>query len=224
MSLATPPIIASWLLERFTPGEMHEALAGDLEEEFHHGRGKPWYWRQVLSAVFIRQVDRARFHWTAFLFAAVWSAISPSLFLLEIHLIENERLMERFRQLQSPWFTVSKGVLEISIFFLTLWLGLILYGILGAWASRGFDIRRFVRALLLTVPLFLEIWMAVAVATVLINMAFPQRIFNLDQTHASLLQMVISAALSPATVVTFCTMVPSLYLSFPRKPSRSRSL
>jgi len=44
-----PPRLASLLLERLAPG--HEALQGDLEEEFSCGRSRAWYWRQVMAAI-----------------------------------------------------------------------------------------------------------------------------------------------------------------------------
>jgi len=220
---SSPPLLASLLFERFAPGEMHEALAGDLQEEFSHGRGRPWYWRQVLSAIFIGQSTQLRANWTAFLFAALWSAISPSLLFFEVHFVENENLMERIRQLASPWFTVCKEAIEVSAFFFILWIGLALYVSLHAWATRRGSMRRFARALLLTIPLFLRVWMAVAAITVLLAMAFPQRIFDLDRPRATLLQLIIAMAFSPATVVTFCTMVPSLCSSLPDRRSRRKS-
>jgi hypothetical protein len=39
--------LATWLLKHCVS---NEALAGDLTEEYEHGRSRLWYWRQVLSA------------------------------------------------------------------------------------------------------------------------------------------------------------------------------
>ena len=51
MKSQNPPRLAAWLLEHFGPEFNHEALAGDLCEDFKQGRSSGWYWRQVLAAV-----------------------------------------------------------------------------------------------------------------------------------------------------------------------------
>ena len=45
--------MATWLMRRAGPPD--EALAGDLLEEYRHGRSKLWYWREVLVAVTVAQ-------------------------------------------------------------------------------------------------------------------------------------------------------------------------
>jgi hypothetical protein len=47
--MPAPPPLATLLLEWLIPG--NEALRGDLDEEFANGRGRRWYWRQVLAAI-----------------------------------------------------------------------------------------------------------------------------------------------------------------------------
>jgi hypothetical protein len=49
--MAHPPRIAKLLLDWLVPG--HDALRGDLDEEFAAGRGSAWYWRQVFAAIAI---------------------------------------------------------------------------------------------------------------------------------------------------------------------------
>ena len=44
--MRTPPLFARLLLDWLAPG--HEALRGDLEEEFAAGRSRAWYWRQAV--------------------------------------------------------------------------------------------------------------------------------------------------------------------------------
>jgi hypothetical protein len=52
MSLRTMPAAATWFLELFCSGPEHDSVIGDLFEEYHRGRGRSWYWRQVLVIVF----------------------------------------------------------------------------------------------------------------------------------------------------------------------------
>jgi hypothetical protein len=220
MRIAGPPRLASWLLENIAVGEHCDALAGDLLEDFRYGRTSAWYWRQVIAAICIGRVGQLRARWTVVIFAALWSALSPALLLFQVHLLENERLMEHFRQLASPWFTICKQGLEIGAFFFTLWLGLALYVALHAWAGKGLSYRKFLRGLLLTVPLFLQLWMAMAAITLVVATVFPQRIFDLDWPQTTLLRQVLGMAMSPSTIVSFCTMVPAMFASLPDRVSR----
>lgn len=51
MTQRNPPEIATWLLEHI--GRKNPSLAGDLIEEYRHGRSIAWYWRQVLIAIIV---------------------------------------------------------------------------------------------------------------------------------------------------------------------------
>jgi len=52
MKLQPAPAIATTLLKLFCPGPEHESVVGDLMEQYQQGRGRFWYWRQVLGIVF----------------------------------------------------------------------------------------------------------------------------------------------------------------------------
>jgi hypothetical protein len=46
-----PPVLATGLLERLVSGPHGDALAGDLVEQYRHGRSSAWFWRQVVVAI-----------------------------------------------------------------------------------------------------------------------------------------------------------------------------
>jgi len=51
MNTSYPPASAGRLLKRLIPGEDHNVLLGDLDEEYRHGRSLVWYWFQIVAAV-----------------------------------------------------------------------------------------------------------------------------------------------------------------------------
>ena len=53
MSIAPPPRVATWLLERLASGPKRESLIGDLAEQYRRGRSSAWYWRQVFMALLV---------------------------------------------------------------------------------------------------------------------------------------------------------------------------
>lgn len=48
-----PPIIPTWLMDRFGVTRRNQALTGDLIEEFHSGRSRAWYWAHAFLALAI---------------------------------------------------------------------------------------------------------------------------------------------------------------------------
>lgn len=71
MRSSEPPILASWLLEHIRFRNADDALAGDLLEEFRHGRPVAWYWRQVFAAIIIGYVHEVSNHWVLAIRAVV---------------------------------------------------------------------------------------------------------------------------------------------------------
>jgi hypothetical protein len=49
----SPPRFAGRLLKRLVPAENHDALLGDLYEEYQRGRSKTWYVLQILAAIVV---------------------------------------------------------------------------------------------------------------------------------------------------------------------------
>src|SRR5258708_4807573 len=72
MKSTHPPLLATWMLEHWIPGDRNEALAGDLFEEFCGGRSTVWYWRQVMAAIASGCWRELRTGSLALVFAALW--------------------------------------------------------------------------------------------------------------------------------------------------------
>jgi len=60
MKLRHPPKLAAWLLRCSGIAAQNSPLAGDLIEEFQHGRSSAWFWRQTLKAIAIGAVQDCR--------------------------------------------------------------------------------------------------------------------------------------------------------------------
>jgi hypothetical protein len=55
-----PPTIAVWLLKKWASPYRRESLLGDLLEMYRDGRGRTWYWRQVIAALILARARRLR--------------------------------------------------------------------------------------------------------------------------------------------------------------------
>jgi hypothetical protein len=49
----SPPALATWLLAHFASDYQRDSLAGDLIEQYHLGRSRCWYWKQVGAALVV---------------------------------------------------------------------------------------------------------------------------------------------------------------------------
>jgi hypothetical protein len=62
MRTSRPPFIASWILHRFGARPDNDAIAGDLLEQYQHGRSRLWYWREIIVAILTGAWSEARQH------------------------------------------------------------------------------------------------------------------------------------------------------------------
>lgn len=51
MKIRPVPGVATWFLQLFCSNPEDESIIGDLLEQYQHGRGRFWYWRQVIAIV-----------------------------------------------------------------------------------------------------------------------------------------------------------------------------
>jgi hypothetical protein len=62
MTIRQPPRFAGRLLKRLVPAQNHDALLGDLSEEYQRRRSVTWYFLQILSAVVVGSWKDIRSH------------------------------------------------------------------------------------------------------------------------------------------------------------------
>ena len=53
MRQRSEPRVATWFLKLFCSDSEYDAVTGDLLEQYQYGRGRVWFWRQVLDIVFL---------------------------------------------------------------------------------------------------------------------------------------------------------------------------
>lgn len=116
MNRSEPPAVASWLLQHVTRKTSNEALAGDLAEEFTHGRSAAWYWRQVLLAILVMVLEKLRSALFVLGFACLWSIGVTSFWGRYFLPSQIQSLLQRapwwYAHFQWPWSTV----VEVCLF------------------------------------------------------------------------------------------------------------
>lgn len=76
MTIRRPPAPAARLLTKLLPRHDHDALLGDLCEEYQRGRSLGWYWMQIVAGIAVGSWKDARAHWVLALRAiAVGNAV-----------------------------------------------------------------------------------------------------------------------------------------------------
>jgi hypothetical protein len=154
MKQSRPPAFAAWLLEHLAFICRNDALAGDLEEEFRHGRSTTWYWRQVGSAIANGLLKQAQAKWPSVLFAALWSAPIPNMWLSFRRSMDIERLLERAAQFDWPWSALGTLPRQDGGYLLLVWVGLVVYLCLHSPPIQKLDLMRLCYGFLTTLPVF----------------------------------------------------------------------
>lgn len=60
MRLRSVPRAATWFLREYGPNPQDESIVGDLTEQYQRGRGRVWYWRQILAIVSVGLLQEVR--------------------------------------------------------------------------------------------------------------------------------------------------------------------
>jgi hypothetical protein len=141
MRSSKPPALAAWLLEHLTPGDKHDALVGDLLEEFQHRRSAAWFWRQVLCAIPASLSHEMRAQWVArsIEFGLTWVWVDFSIFHLLPFLRAKLWVMAFEPHARILWrFVLNPGYLDP-------WILILLPILLAAYLSaRNFNFLAFV--------------------------------------------------------------------------------
>jgi hypothetical protein len=118
--------VATWMLDHLTFGSDHEALSGDLLEEFQRGRSTAWFWRQTLAAIGVELLRKSSTYALSLLFAAAWSTLYPAWRAIgKVPLTQS--MYERWASLDWPFstsLTIVNGIVPAAVF---IWLGFFIY-------------------------------------------------------------------------------------------------
>lgn len=161
-------MIATWMLEQLLPGRHNEALAGDLLEEFGHGRSAGWYWRQVLSAFATGLCEKIACHRGMLLFALLWSAIAPAW----IDITAPGKfpgIAESIRHIDWPWSSVCTISLSLGPRLAFIWAGILVYLLVAFVRKAHIGLRQIGIGLLRSLLVFLPIWAGSCAITLLVS-------------------------------------------------------
>jgi hypothetical protein len=191
------------MLKHLPPGRQNEALAGDLLEEFVHGRSAIWYWRQVMVAIVIRCYRDILNHRTILTYAAVWSILAPSWFVISDKMWANSQLLGPIYRMDFPWSTICDLIFVSGLSLVFIWTGLLLYLVPHMLAMRSFNIGRLGRGLSLT----LLVWAALLVLSFLL----PPPMHSLDRRDFTPLNAIKNMQIWVGCLPAILTLVCGLW-------------
>jgi hypothetical protein len=151
MRRLNPPPLATWILERCTPGQRDQALAGDLLEEFQRGRSHGWYWRQCLAACLVGWVRYLGNRSSLIAFATLWSMLAPAW----------SMLVDRVQYRSVAWPAEVAAWLGLNLVF--IWTGMLLFATLHRRFAAPFAAKKLLRALAVAAGVFLPLYFATSV-------------------------------------------------------------
>jgi hypothetical protein len=173
MNRVEPPRVPAWMLEHFKAGGSNEALAGDLVEEFRSGRSKIWYWHQVVAALAIGWLRNIREHRNLMVFAALWSMVAPGWTVVAMRAAERQAEAWHVWRLNWPWSSLCSAALFFVPGLIFLCAGVVSYLATQMLIVKQLNMWRIGRGLLLGVPFFVAISVALT-GSVLLFQAISQ--------------------------------------------------
>ncbi|MBT9331125.1 hypothetical protein [Paracidobacterium acidisoli] len=216
MNSGRPPVIATWLMEHLTPGGRDEALAGDLLEEFLHGKTAGWYRWQCAAVVAAGYREALRTRWPAAIFAAAWVIPVPATFFRIATDARLSRLFNSAWELPWPWSTMCEMSFYVAANLLFLWTGLLTYLALHALTMREERVR-VLRGLAHCSLLYLPLSIAWAVLTGL--MQTPGH--PVDIRHTAAVELILDPHFLPMRVPFFLSLLLSTWAALPARKRHS---
>jgi hypothetical protein len=144
------PRAATWFLNRFGSNTEDESVMGDLSEQYQRGRGALWYWRQVLSIVFVGLSQEAHRNKRNFLVAlfhtwCVWGGLQISagvVLLVRFVLLHPEQLQNGISVYGLPILALRTGTgapyaEQVEIMLLSVLLNALTLFATGIYCSRS---------------------------------------------------------------------------------------
>lgn len=186
MKASKQPVLATWVLEHIRFSNTNEALAGDLLEDFQHGRSVAWYWRQVLAAILVGFGTEVRQHWVL----AVRAVVIGLAVNFAALVLSHEVLVKLYRErVLHPWFFPSLAAWIVESFF---------SGFVSGWTVALLH-RKHRDAMLLTWSGALLVWASMLRGVLLTPRPFRQFLMESCTFYVSALAGVFIGGLLPAT-------------------------
>jgi len=118
-----PPRLATWLFNHLGAGRHRESIAGDLIEQYARGRGRLWYWRQIVVALMIARAGTFRTRvWRAARRMLFHVAIEAALVLGAVTVIDQSRRSHDLQQMFSGPFLSTMALLMTVPLLSLFWL------------------------------------------------------------------------------------------------------
>lgn len=213
MTLKNPPRIAAWMLEHVIFGRKNDALAGDLLEEFRHGRSAIWYWRQVLMAIGIGLAMVLCRQWMAIGYAILWAVPFPAFMVLVVRRVVELPLFAQRWRFDWPYSMMCDLLLSYVSVFLYLWLALALYFGLFSWATGVFNLPRLAKSLWISAFVY-----AIISGALFVLFAFLPRhnVYTFDVRHVTSLQLITGSFFWESRLPIFLSLLLPILMALPR--------
>lgn len=212
-----PPTIATWMLEHLAVGRKNEALAGDLLEEFRHGRPATWYWRQVLVAIVVGFAAEVRTQWPAIVYTTLCVIPVPAYWMLAFNKVMISPFFARRWQLDWPYSTICDQILFWGSQLIYIWFAMIVYFLLFSLATRTINLHRLARSLWKSAFVFITVYVGLFALVALLpgHASHP-----IDQRHLTALRAITDLRFLAFRLPFFFTLFLSIWMTLSRIDKR----
>jgi hypothetical protein len=157
MKRATPPPLATWILEHCIAGHCDEALAGDLLEGYSSGYSDGWYWRQVFAACAVSWSESFRARIPLLAFALIWSMMAPA-WKVFTDGIQSAPVFDRILPYFGPVWVFPSLAVWLLLNSIFLWVGIFVFLVFRGSFRFKTLLRKFLLASLIFLPIYGVAW------------------------------------------------------------------